>query len=417
MKIVFTILFALLTLCSFAQNNKTGEKKEEYKVSSTIKKVRAFLKDSKFTDANNEVESALSKHPEARSSSVLYALKTQALHNLVLDENKKIYLRQKPDTTKYFSYIYSLYEAAMICDSLEQIPDEKGRVLLKSRDTNQQRLLQFRKNLATADRYYYTKKDYKNAYKYGNLYLKSKHSPIFNKAKGGNALEGEKDSVAHSSLAVFLAYAYNNHKGVVEHLPVALLDTALHAQIYEVGAKSYFALEDTLSAHVFLLEGIKEFPTNDYFYMTLIKYFNEKRDYQSAINLLDSILVHLPNDRNCMFIRAKEYQYLGEYEKSIESMSQVTKFHPKDHEAFSALGDMYLDKAHREYRSFNMRVTDRNYQIGRRKIDECYTEAKQAYEKCKTLVEDKTALWLEGLRECYYKLNLGKELKALEKLK
>lgn len=425
MKIVFTILFSLLTLCSFAQDkpktNKDGDKKEqkkeEYKVASTIKTVRAFLKESKYADANNEIEKALKEHPEARSSALLYSLKSTALHNLVLAENRKMYLNQKPDTTKYFSFIYSLYESAITCDSLEQIPDEKGRVMLRNRDINQQRLLQFRKNLSTADRYFYQKKDYKNAYKYGNLYLDTKHSPIFNKVKGGNALADEKDSVSHSTLAVFLAYAYNNHKGVVKHLPIALQDSARHAQLYEVASKTYFELKDSLSAYVSLLDGVREYPTNDYFYMTLVRYFNEKRDYQSAINLMDSILVHIPGNRNCNFIKAKEYEYMGKYDEAIKVMKQVIEKHPDDYEAYSSLANMYLEKAHREYRNFNIRITDRNYQKERKNIDEYYREAKKSYERCKALAEQKVELWLEGLRECYYKLNLGTELKSLDRVK
>lgn len=422
MKIVFTILFTLLALCSFAQDKpkddkKGGQKKEEYKVSSTIKTVRGFLKDSKNVEANNEVEKAVKQHPEARSSAQLYALKSQALHALVLGENRKMYLNQKPDTSKYFSYIYSLYEAALTCDSLDQLPDAKGRVQLKYRDTNQQRLLQFRKNLSTADRYYYLKKDYQNAFKFGNLYLSTKHSPIFNKTKGGTALTDENDSVAHASLAVFLAYAYNNNKGVAKYIPTAMHDTARLAQIYEVGSKAYYELKDTISAHYLLFKGVKEFPTTDYFYMTLLKYYNEKKDYEKGLELVDSVLNHMPDNRNAWFLKAREHEYLEQHDKAIYAMSIVVEKHPEDYEAYAALGNMHLDKAHRLYQNFNMKVTDKGYQQGRRIINESYADAKDAFEKCKKYAEQKTDLWLDGLRECYYKLSFGKELKLLENLK
>jgi len=417
MKIVLLIIFFISSISSFSQDKKDAPKKEEYKISTTLKTVKGYLKDNKNADANNAAEKAIHAHEEARQSAQLYALKAQALHALVLDENKKMYLNQKPDTSKYFNYIYSLYDAALNCDSLDQLPDAKGRVALKFRDANQQRLLQFRKNLSTADRYFYLKKDYKNAYKYADLYLRSKNSAIFNKQKGGNALSDESDSVAHASLAVFLAYAYNNYKGVSKYVPMALLDTTRLAQIYEVGAKSYYEIGDTLSAHMLLFNGVEKFPTNEYFYMSLVKYYNEKGEYQNAIDLIDSVIVHMPENRNCWFLKSREYEYLDDYDNAIKSMKQVVEFNKDDHEAFSSLGNLYLEKAHRAYRNFNLKITDKNYQKGRKQINDIYIKSKDAFEKCRALAEKKHELWLTGLRECYYKLNLGKELKSIESIK
>lgn len=414
MKIVFIIFLSLISLSSLAQDNK---KKEEYKLSATIKTVRGFLKESKNSNANDEVNKAVKEHPEARSSAQLYALQAQALQNLVLDENKKMYLNQKPDTSKYFSLIYSLYNSAFICDSLDQIPDSKGRVALKYRDSNQQRLLQFRKNLATAGRYFYQKKDFKNAYQFTDLYLSSKSYPIFNTQKGRAVIDSEKDSLSHSSLAVFLAYAYNNYKGVAKYLQVALNDTARLPQLLEVGAKSYYELGDTLSAHILLFRGVGKYPTNEFFYMTLVKYYNLHSDYESALKLIDSILVHMPDNRNCWFLKAKEHEYLGQLDKAVDAMNHVVTKYDEDYEAYAAIGDMNLRRAHHAYDNFNLKVTDSNYVKGRQLINEYYVKAKEAYEKCRKLAESNTALWMSGLRECYYKLNLGKELKMLEKMK
>ena len=37
------------------------------------------------------------------------------------------------------------------------------------------------------------------------------------------------------------------------------------------------------------------------------------------------------------------------------------------------------------------------------------------YESAREYSPEKGDLWLEGLKECYYKLNKGRELKLLEK--
>lgn len=417
MKIVFIILFFLTTLFSVAQDNKEKQKKEEYKLSATIKTVRGQLKDKKYSNANDEVKKAVKDHEEARKSAHLYALQVQALHSLVLDENKKMYLNQKPDTSKYLNLIYSLYESALICDSLDVLPNAKGKVDIKYRDTNQQRILQFRKNLSTADKYFYQKKDLKNAYKFADLYLATKSAKIFDTPKGQQAISAEKDSVVHASLAVFLAYANNNNKGVTKYLSIAMNDTARLAQLLEVGANSYYALGDTAAAHELLFKGVQTYPTNNVFYMTLLKYFNARAEYDKALELVDTVLIHMPDDRNCLFLKAKELEYMKQYDKALCVLQQIVKTNAEDTEAYSNIGSINLILAREAYSKFNLKVTDQGYAKGKQEINNYYKSAMQALENCRKYAEKNTDLWLAGLRECYYKLNMGKELKQLEKIK
>lgn len=419
MKIVFTILMFTVSLLSFAQDNKDKkvQKKDEYKVSATIKTVRSLLKDKKYSNANDEVNKALKQHEEAGSSAQLYSLQSLALYNLVLDENKKMYLNQNPDTSKYFEYIYSLYTTTLKCDSLDMLPNEKGKVEIKYRGASQQRLVQFRKNLSTAGKFFYRKKDYKRAYRFTDLYLTTKTNPVFNLEKGSNALSSETDSVEHSSLAVFLAYAYNNYNGVVKYLPVALQDTSKLEQLLQVGAISYFALNDSTSGNNMLKEGVKHFPSTDFFYMTLLKDYNAKGEYRNALELVDTVLVHMPDNRNCLFLKAKEHEYLSQYDEANATLMKVVEKNEQDFEAYSTLGAINLKRAHVAYDNFNLKVTDSGYSKGKQRINDYYRKAKDAYEKCRKYAENNTSLWLSGLRECYYKLNMGRELRALEKFK
>ena len=416
-KHIFILLAALFSFsAAFAQDNKGKERKpkQEFKISSTIKTVKGLLKETKYQNANDEINKAQKEHSEAKSSSYLYHLKTQALYNLVLAENKKIYLNQKPDTTKYFSYIYDLYKSALVCDSLDNLPNEKGKVNVKFRSSNQQKLVQFRKNLSTADKFFFQKKDYKKAYDYADLYLSSKKEPIFITEKGVNLIEGENDTTAHGSLALFLAYSNNNKGGVVKYLPLALNDTSKLAQVLEVGASTYYELGDTLAAHELLNRGVKEFPTIEYFYMTLVKYYNGKSEYDKALKLINFVLKSMPENRNCLFLKAKEHEYLGQYDQSIETFKKIIALNHDDYEVHSALASIYLQQAHDSYDGFKLKVTDSGYSKGREIINDYYRKAKTAFELCKKLAEKNTELWLVGLRECYYKLNMGKELKMLE---
>ena len=415
MKIVFTVLLLISTIVSYAQDKKTEPKKGSYKVSTTVKSVRSLLKEKKYSNANDEINKAFNEHESARSSAQLYSFQTYALQNLILDENRKMYLNQKPDTSKYFSYIYSLYTSALRCDSIDQLPNEKGKVDIKYRDSNRSKLLQFRKNLSKAGTYFYQKNEYQNAYRFEDLYLSTKDSPIFTDSKGNYTLSDETDSVEHSSLAVFLAYACGNNDGVIKYIPVALNDTSRLAQLLEVGSKAYCSVGDTISSNNLLYKGLQDFPTTEYFYLTLVKYFNDRGEYNNALNIIDSVLVYMPDNRNALFLKAKEHEYLSEYEKALETLDNLVSINNNDAEAYSQIGSINLMLAHKAYDNFNLKVTDRGYSKGRQFINSFYKNSKTAFESCRKYAEDNPELWLSGLRECYYKLNMGKELKLLEK--
>lgn len=416
-------LFTLSSFADISNDKKPGkatdkeQKKEEYKVSVTIRSVKSKLKEQKYSNVNEEINNAMKAHPEARSSVRLHVMQAQALQNLILEENKKMYLKQNADTAKYFRYIYSLYETALRCDSLEQIPNEKGKVLLDNRYSNQQKLMQFRKNLASADRFFSLKKDYKNAFRFADMYLLSKKKPIFTTARGEYLLESEKDSVMHASLATFLAYAENNFSGAIKYIEIAKNDTNRLAQILEVGAKAFYAEGDTLTGNQYLYEGVEKFPTNEYFFLTLIKYYNENGHFDAALELCDSVITRVPSNRNYWFLKAKQHENLTQYDAALAALHKIVELQQDDYESYAAIGNINLDRAQTEYRKFNLNVTDENYASGRLAISKYYRKAMEAYEKCRKLAEDKPSLWLSGLRECYYKLNMGKELKALDKVR
>ena len=57
-----------------------------------------------------------------------------------------------------------------------------------------------------------------------------------------------------------------------------------------------------------------------------------------------------------------------------------------------------------------------NYVKHRRQLNNYYTRAMKSFEQARQFGGDTaSSLWLSGLRETYYKLNKGKELKALER--
>jgi len=408
----------LISSAAFSQDNKADgkdkkeDKKPAYKVSTTTKAARTLIKAANYAKANEEINKAFTQHEEAKNSTTLYDLQLGCLYQMTLAENKKMYLNTKTDTATYFSYIYNMYVSAITCDSLESIPDEKGRVNYKYRDSHASKLIEFRKNLGMAGRFFYRKKDYANAYKYFDYYYTTKKAPVI--TQGKNCIPEENDSVEYAYLSVVSAYGAKNYAGVKKYIDVAVNDTSLRAQLLELGANSYFMLGDTINGMNMLRRGFNLYPQQEFFYLTLVDKYNEQRQFAETLALTDTLLVKNKPTRNIYYIRAKVQDLLQQPDSALLSYNKAIELKADDAEAYSAIGNIYLAKAQAAYKAFDLPLSNRNYSKRRAAIMDIFRQSQKAFEAARKIAPQTPALWKDGLRDVYYQLNLGKQLKELD---
>ena len=155
----FIILFILIAQIVYGQNNNKGTQGQDvYKKSAVMKSVKASMKVENYSKALNELNNAIAKYDKAKQDAEYYYLQVKNLEQLALQENKNMYLATRPDTTKYFTYLYNMYQQALICDSIEQIPDLNGKTEFKYRYDNAETLLKYRQNLKVSTNFFYKKK-------------------------------------------------------------------------------------------------------------------------------------------------------------------------------------------------------------------------------------------------------------------
>ena len=92
-------------------------------------------------------------------------------------ENEKIYLKRAYDTVLFYNSIYKTYTYLRQCDSVEATAEAGGR--FKYRPVARKLLLGHRANLLNGGRFFLRKKDYKEAYRFLDLYLASAEYPMF----------------------------------------------------------------------------------------------------------------------------------------------------------------------------------------------------------------------------------------------
>ena len=412
---IFIILFTL-----FANPVHGAEK--PYKRSSVVKSYRTCMKEKNFAQARQVLTDAMREHPEAAADAQMYRYKLDALDALIGVENRKIYLNSKPDTVSFFNYMYELYVTGLQCDSVEQHAmaareAEGKKAQQKLRSGVGQTLLPYRKNLLNAGKYYYTKKSYADAFRFFDMYVQTKSADVFQDSKGNSLVADPDDEVDVSVLSVLSAYASSNYSGVTSYLTESLKDENLRPQMLEIGVKTYAALTDTTKAVQLLEQGFEAYPEVEYFYVTLVKHYNERGLYEQALQKVQRMTSLKPQQRDYWYVAGTELVLLDRYDEALQSFQQCIDIKADDAEAWASMGSIQLHQAHVAYENFNLPKSDPSYNKQKNAITQLYRQACNAFEQSRKFDEANTSLWLEGLRETYFKLNRGKALKGLEKYK
>lgn len=418
-KVSIIVICVLCSLGCIAQEKSNAN--NVYKRSAVVKSVKENLKSKAFDKADKELTAAFAKYPETQNDKQLLNYKVTALYELALGENRKIYLNTKPDTAKYFSYITSMYDYAMRCDSVDALPDSKGKVRISYRSGIADKLMTLRKNLAAGSRFFYKKKEYAKSLAAACNYIQSKTHDVLTQGKYASAVGSENDLTEISTIATLSAYSLGRHADVIKYVQSAKQDTAHLVQLLEIQCRSYSALNDTVLFRHSLYEGFEADHTYEFFYMTLFRhYIDGTRDVaklDSAFAVTDAMLAKGDSSRICWYIRGKILVDKSHYTEAQKCFLKAIEKQQDDAESYSAIADIYLHEAKQADLKFNIPVTHRNYYREKKKIDAIYVKAAENYELARRYSPKDSQLWLNGLKEVYFRLNKGNELKQLERVK
>lgn len=396
MKIVFRLITLAIIAITCAET--AYAEKKDFKRAACIRDVKANIKGETYAKAIEIIDNAMKTYPEdAGNDPELYSLRIESLRNLMLDEARKMYLKQNADTAKYFGFIYEMYVNGIQCDSLANIPNSKGKVNNPYHKTiladNSKNL----KNLFAGCNYSYKKNDYAKAYNYASMYLR---------------MGGEHRTNA-ASIAVLSAFAQQKYDSINQYMETALNDSSISTQLYEIQARANAKTNNRKVQKEALTKGWEGNPTHDFFYLNLLNLYHEDKDYQSALELTQKQLEFDNHNRDLWYIKGNEELSLERYDEALTSFNSAVNIKADDALSFSAIGNILLKKAQSLYDA--LPSVPKDLLLSKKmELRTLQTKAKDAFESARKFNSTETTLWLSGLRELYFKLNMGKELKQLE---
>lgn len=395
------LLFScLLSLFLFAPCSLRAQKKD-------IAQAKEWVKKKQNLDKAQQSMEALLKDSSNRTNEKIYLVLFEAVKGQYEQGNEQLYLKQKCDTAQLFNNALRMFQVLESLDSLDAMPDGKGRVKPKYRADHARYLSPLRPNLYNGGLFFIRKQKYADAYRFLEAYIDCARQPLFSPLH----YDDKDPRMATASYwAVYCGYKMKDTKATLRHTYLALKDTAHYCLMLQYLADTYKMEKDTVRYVQTLEEGFGKYPEFPYFFPRLLSHYSQGRMWDEAQALTDTAMSINPKNNVFVFARSTVLLNTGQYEESLALCD--TLFARGD-----SLPDIYLNAG---LAWFNQGVElDKNVATSRKlraKIISCYKNALpylEAYRKKRPEAESE---WTLPLYTIYLNLNMGKEFDEIDQI-
>ena len=372
--------------------------------------------DGNVDQANALIEAAMeNKHTASNPDTWYTAGKIQEKY--YNQENEKMYLQQAYNKDKFFGSLVKMFDYYLKCDELEQIPDEKGKVVAKYRPELTNLLSGVRINLVSGGVTYFNENNNEKAFDLFAKYIDVADAPLF---ASFNYAETDTLMYEIAYYATLAGLKLEDYNKALKYVDLAMNKADIAQKAIEYKAMAYINLNDTVNWLEALKLGVEKYPAVEYFYSNLISYYNNNGKPEELMAFADEMLAMnpLPIFR---FVKGFVYQNMKELDKAIEEYKICIEQDPNYTGAYRNLGICYCQIAQDLSDAASaLDVKSKAYKAKKEEINGYYKLALPIYEHLRKIDDgtdpDVRNAWTNGLYTCYYMLNMGKEFEEIEKI-
>lgn len=394
MKKILICVFICLPLIAW------GQKK-------TMTQVKDYIKSGKNLDKAEKLMTDLLNDSSSRGNEKVWLLLFESQRKQYDQGNEKLYLKEKYDTTALFLVGKRMFDTLEGLDSLDRLPDARGKVKLKYRDRSAELLNIYRPNLFNGGVFFMKKHDFSRAYDFFDTYINSAVKPMFARYQYA---ERDKRLPEAAYWASYCGYKLEKPQLTLRHTYQALKDSVHLPYMLQYLAETYKLEKDTARYVQTLKDGFSKYPKFPFFFPRLIDYYSHIGAYDEAMKSCDETLQ--TDSVNTLFRYAKSSLLLtmGRYKQSFAISKALIAEN-------DTLADAYLNAG---LALFDQAVElDKKTQSGSKKYNqilELYRKAMPYLEKYRAMAPDQKDKWALPLYTIYLNLNMGKQFDEIDKL-
>lgn len=394
MKKILICVFICLPLIAW------GQKK-------TMTQVKDYIKSGKNLDKAEKLMTDLLNDSSSRGNEKVWLLLFESQRKQYDQGNEKLYLKEKYDTTALFLVGKRMFDTLEGLDSLDRLPDARGKVKLKYRDRSAELLNIYRPNLFNGGVFFMKKHDFSHAYDFFDTYINSAVKPMFARYQYA---ERDKRLPEAAYWASYCGYKLEKPQLTLRHTYQALKDSVHLPYMLQYLSETYKLEKDTARYVQTLKDGFSKYPKFPFFFPRLIDYYSHIGAYDEAMKSCDEALQ--TDSVNTLFRYAKSSLLLtmGRYKQSFAISKALIAEN-------DTLADAYLNAG---LALFDQAVElDKKTQSGSKKYNqilELYRKAMPYLEKYRAMAPDQKDKWALPLYTIYLNLNMGKQFDEIDKL-
>ena len=373
----------------------------------TMTQVKDYIKSGKNLDKAEKLMTDLLNDSSSRGNEKVWLLLFESQRKQYDQGNEKLYLKEKYDTTALFLVGKRMFDTLEGLDSLDRLPDARGKVKLKYRDRSAELLNIYRPNLFNGGVSFMKKDGFSRAYDFFDTYINSAVKPMFARYQYA---ERDKRLPEAAYWASYCGYKLEKPQLTLRHTYQALKDSVHLPYMLQYLAETYKLEKDTARYVQTLKDGFSKYPKFPFFFPRLIDYYSHIGAYDEAMKSCDEALQ--TDSVNTLFRYAKSSLLLtmGRYKQSFAISKALIAEN-------DTLADAYLNAG---LALFDQAVElDKKTQSGSKKYNqilELYRKAMPYLEKYRAMAPDQKDKWALPLYTIYLNLNMGKQFDEIDKL-
>ena len=381
--------FHLFTFSAFAQKRQMAEAEN-------------YLRSGKNFDKAEQLMTKLLQDSVNQQNPRIYNLLMQAVEKQYQELNERMYKHQDIDTLKLFTLNRRIFTIAERLDSVDALPDKKGRVDPDYRKDNSQRLLGYRPNLFFGGAYHLRKGDFLTAYDFFETYIDCDRQPLFTDQ---HLMDRDTRMGEAAYWATYCGYRMNDPVLTLRHSELARRDTSKLDYTLQFVAEAWNRLGDKQRYAEILWEGFAFYPKSAYFFPRLMDAYTAKGNYEQGLMVVDEALKTDSLSELYLFAKSTMLLNLGRNAESLDISNRLISLNDHIADAYYNAGTACLNI-----------ILGMDSRRQKKQIRKLYQQAQSYMETYRQLAPEMKEKWGPALYRIYFNLNLGKQFDEIDRL-
>ncbi len=381
------LLLAMITPCLKAQRKELSQ-------------ARSYIKSRKNYDKAEQLMTKLLADTAMRHDKRIYQVWLEAVKGQYDQANERLYLRQNQDTTAFFNLTRRMFQIAFSLDTIDALPDRKGRIRLEYRSKHAAQLQTYRPNLYNGGTYHIRKASWQQGFDFMDAYIDCARQPLFSAYQ-----YAENDSRLPEAAywATYCAYRLQRPDITLRHATLALSDSAHANFALQFIAEAYRWMNDTLNYVQTLQQGFNKYPLFPYFFPRLIDAYTTTGQYDKALREADHALALCDTCELYLLAKSTTLLRMGHWQESLTYSQRII---------------MHNDSMAEAYFNASMACVSIADSITASRSDakSYYQRARTYMEYYRQLMPTEQQKWAPVLYRIYLNLNLGRQFDEIDRL-